>query len=168
MCVTGAVVASWSLTKGVEGPNPFTVLTNSGIQWTHLRKTPLLLAHLKSASYGIEWGTRDFGDRSSWQFCDDEACFTERFLQGNIFTGVCHYVHGGGGVCGRHPPEDPPSWADNPLGRPPCQCMLGYSPMAATATDCTHPAGMYILVGSYLLASRHVVFNVLRLFPVRF
>ena len=28
MCTAGTVVASWSLTQGVAGSNPFTVMTN--------------------------------------------------------------------------------------------------------------------------------------------
>ena len=28
MCLVGTVVASWSLTQGVAGPSPFTVMTN--------------------------------------------------------------------------------------------------------------------------------------------
>ena len=40
-----------------------------------------------------------------------------KLRQGNVFTPVCHSVHGGG-VChppGRHPPGQTPHWADTLL-----------------------------------------------------
>ena len=44
MCLTGAVVASWTLTQEVAGPNPFycndkyfiLLLNSTKIQWKHL------------------------------------------------------------------------------------------------------------------------------------
>ena len=60
-----------------------------------------------------------------------------------LFHRRLHSVHGGEGVCGRHPPgqtplqQTHPPWVDTPLSRhspadtlgrqPPAQCMLGYT-----------------------------------------
>ena len=52
--------------------------------------------------------------------------------QGNVFTPVCHSVHGG--VCHTHTPgETPPGQTAHPA-----QCMLGYAQQAGG----THPTGM--------------------------
>ena len=63
-----------------------------------------------------------------------------KLRQGNVFTPVCHSVHGWGGSAtppaGRHPRADNP----RPLGRhPPAQCMLEYGQQ----TGGTHPTGMH-------------------------
>ena len=63
-----------------------------------------------------------------------------KLRKGNVFTSVCHSVHGG---------WQTPPWADTPLtstcwDTPPAQCMLGYTPLpTATAADGTHPSGMH-------------------------
>ena len=51
--------------------------------------------------------------------------------QGNVFTPVFHFVHGGSTI---HPPRQTPSSGQIP----PAQCMLGYSQQAGS----THPTGM--------------------------
>ena len=68
-----------------------------------------------------------------------------KLRQGNVFTPVCHSVHGGVsayglGGGGSHPQADTPpgqtphlgrhpTWADNP------QCMLGYTPSCPVHAD---------------------------------
>ena len=80
-----------------------------------------------------------------------------KLRQGNVFTPVCHSVHGevsasGPGeesathTLGRHPLGRHPPCADTPplLGRhPPTQCMLGYGQQAGGK----HPTGIH----SYLV-----------------
>ena len=48
----------------------------------------------------------------------------QQLRKGYVFTGVCHSVHRGEGVCDRHPPEQTLPlahipWADTPLTHPP-------------------------------------------------
>ena len=62
-----------------------------------------------------------------------------KLWQGNVFTPVCHSVHGG--IChtpspGQTPPRQTPSPGQTP---PLAQCMLGYGQQAGG----THPTGMH-------------------------
>ena len=59
-----------------------------------------------------------------------------KLRQGNVFTAVCHSVHGGGLP---YPPGQTHPRADTPV-----QCMLGYGQQAGG----THPTGMQSCIHS--------------------
>ena len=106
-----------------------------------------------------------FVKRRNFQ-CKPCDCHRPQRSCGNVFTGICHSVHGGGGgVCSRHPcgqtstPQADTPWQTHTSRqtRSPAQCMQGYTtphpvhagiyaPPAATAVDGTHPTGMHSCV----------------------
>ena len=58
MCLTGAVVASWSLTQQVRGSSPFTVITNIFvIEFTEFRENS---NELKLNNLGCKHVSRDW------------------------------------------------------------------------------------------------------------